>query len=637
MIITIQGTKYGSNGAAKLAGALSFIGVMKDQRGSLILQFMDKTRHNVESYLIGASLRNESFVQDTSMTDISAGMDALFAHSGGQLSKALFNETTRKLTASNMKNFYDIAFSTNKESFEKELLEKNRKSKDEDHDFIESFLKAASSAYKDVYVVVDSKNKQLSDQITRWSEVNLIMVPQGRREPFVKGPGRNMAVVNDYCSGSAFNAKSLMKEYESKIIYALMHNVFFNDACADGTLLAFLQQNLNARPGDVNYEFMHNLEILYDSVVRNTKRKVEDIDPDRTVYSYKGQKFIDMPWSDIDEGVLAHIVNSEDYVPLEPLAAVDDETEDLSNTETSINMNGTVYVDGGNDETDNTGKEDEIFEDNIDDANKVKEERPMKKRGGLFAAFSRKPKTREIPADIPEEDDWETPVDERNEDDVDENNDNDIDINDIELIEIPQDISDLEPEGEVKIEQDVPPVAIRPEPGQDVISELPEIEIPEDEIENDLPEIEMVKTEIQEPVEIPDIPEMSMENPADIAENAKTSDEEAKEDMTQAISKDIQEDAEGTQEKDVTPSYEDVPVAMPEEDKDAESSTEDTQPHTISEEERLAMLMPETKVKAEENINPSVKSEPEAPSPAPVPAAKPMTEEERLNALLKGL
>lgn len=638
MIITIQGTKYGNNGAAKLAGALSFLGVMKDQRSSLILQFMDKTRHNAENYLIGASLRNESFVQDVSITDISAGMDALFAHSGGQLTKALFNETTRKLTASNMKNFYDVAFSTNKESFEKELLEKNRKSKEDDHDFIESFLKAADKAYKDVYVIVDSKNKQLSDQVTRWSEVNLIMVPQGRKEPFVKGPGRNMAVVNDYCSGSMYNAKSLMKEYDSKIIYALMHNIAFNDACAEGTLLSFLQQNLGARPGDMNYEFMHNLEIIYDSVVRNTKRKVEDIDPDRTVYAYKGQKYIDMPWRSIDENVLFRIVSPEDYIPIEPLSAKksdDDETSynEISNTIPDLPDDPSSSAE---EVWNKTAIEDTAVTEGMDDikpeetdTDTNKEDKKMKKRGGLFAAFSRKPRNTNTDINLPEDDGWDTPVEDNynNDEYVSDDQDTESDEEEIELIEVPQDIpeiDDVEAVMTTEKMQDIPPVAVRPAPGENVMSSLPEKGISEtEEIETEMvkPEIADEKPVTEEPAaeipEIPDIPDIP-----DIPEPVEVSQE-----PTEQIA-DNTEPVKENPEK--VPETEDIQEPA---ETDLPEQNEDEQPKSeISEAERLNMLIPDT---GDKPVNDKpVNNEPVKQAPA---ITKPMTEEERLSALLNGI
>ena len=292
MVITVQGTRHGDNGAAKLIGAISFFGVINDKKPSLILQFTDKTKNNVENYLIGASLRNESFVQDSSVADISVGMDALFVHSGTQLTKGLFNESTRKLANTSIKNFYDIAFSTSKESFGKEVLERNRQSQHEEQDFIEAFIKAADNAYEYVYVLVDSKNPQLSSKITRLSDINVITIPQGRAEKFIKGPNRNILVVNDYCSGSAFNSKSLMKLYGTKIIYAMMHNVLFNDSCSNGTLLQFLNQNIGARPGDINYDFIHNIRIIYDTIARNANRKLEDIDPDKTIAKYDGVKLV---------------------------------------------------------------------------------------------------------------------------------------------------------------------------------------------------------------------------------------------------------------------------------------------------------------------------------------------------------
>ena len=75
MIIAVQGTVYGNNQSVKVLNALAVMGVHKDKKSTLILQFGDRSRKSVEQYLIGSTLANESLVQDQSVPDVSIGME----------------------------------------------------------------------------------------------------------------------------------------------------------------------------------------------------------------------------------------------------------------------------------------------------------------------------------------------------------------------------------------------------------------------------------------------------------------------------------------------------------------------------------------------------------------------------------
>ena len=286
MIITVQGTQDGRHSAAEITAALSCLGIAKHKKRTLILQFTDRTTKSAENYLIGRSLRNESLIQDVSLPDLSIGMDALCVHMSGSFSAEIFDECTRHLVNSNVKNLYDIAICSRKDTFEKELIVKEQKSKDGDEDsFLQSMLKTAGSVYDLVYCLVPGDNQAICDLILPLSDVNVMCVKQGRREPVNPGKGRNIIAVADYCPGSMFHDKAIAKEYQVKKVCRLTHNVSFNDACADGTVLSFMQKNMSNKPGDSNYYFSFYLNQLYSAI---TGKNTEEEDTEIRKFIYDG-------------------------------------------------------------------------------------------------------------------------------------------------------------------------------------------------------------------------------------------------------------------------------------------------------------------------------------------------------------
>ncbi|MCD8082193.1 MAG: hypothetical protein LUE86_01375 [Clostridiales bacterium] len=305
MIITVQGTQEGNHDSAKLLAVLSFFGIRKDKKRTLILQFKDRTPDNVENYLIGHSLRNESLIQDATLPDISIGMDALCVHINGAFSAEIFDECTRHLVSGNIKNLYDIAIITRKDSFEKELLAKEQKTKgantvDTGGSYIKSMLEAANNIYDLVFCLLPSRNPVLSSEILAYADVNLICIRQKRTEDVNLCNKTNIFVATDYCSGSMYHAKTLTKEYGTKTVYGLMHNVAFNDACADGTVLTFMQKNISCGKNDSNYDFIHNLDLLYQAVCGKPEKE-EGEEPKKFRYIP-----VDDPeaWNPVNEDIL---------------------------------------------------------------------------------------------------------------------------------------------------------------------------------------------------------------------------------------------------------------------------------------------------------------------------------------------
>lgn len=308
MIIAVQGSIYGNNEASKLLSALAVAGVGLDEKSTLILQFTNQSRKSVERYLIGETLDNESLVKDSSIADVSLGMDALTAHSASQgFTKNTFSEASRALARSNVSNVFDIVVSSRKESFEQEIFLKNDKtSKENDVDFFSVLLGAADSIYELVYVLLPSKNVTLCKAILKYVDVNVICVHQGKAEPVNHGGKRELYIISDYCPGSAYSPKTIAPAYGVKSIFTRMHNVAFNDACTNGTALKFLNMNLHAQQNDANYPFISGITSLYNTIVRNNLKKKDDPDLG-IVKKISGPRIIHMPWRAITEPVVIQV------------------------------------------------------------------------------------------------------------------------------------------------------------------------------------------------------------------------------------------------------------------------------------------------------------------------------------------
>lgn len=311
MIIGVQGTHYGNNEAVKVLNALAVMGVIKDQNSTLILQFTNKTRKSAEKYLIGKTLQNESLIANTSIPDITVGMDALLAQAlGAESSEKFYSGVSRVLEANGTPNVFDIVISSRKESFERELLNKQQKSATQDHDYFEILLKMASQVYKMVFILMPSKNQPLCQELLKFVDINLICVHQGNVEPVTHGGKQEMYIATDYCSGSAFNSKTLAQMYGQKIIYGCMHDIAYNDACANGTALEFLKQNITSTKDSRSYPLIHNIEILYNAITRKTDRKTEDVRVDEEIIKYDSPRLIQIPWTPITETVVREVVTT---------------------------------------------------------------------------------------------------------------------------------------------------------------------------------------------------------------------------------------------------------------------------------------------------------------------------------------
>lgn len=322
MIITVQGSSKGNNKSEELLAALSFFGIAREKKSTLVLQFVNKTDECVENCLIGENLRNESLTDDQSVPDISSGTDTLFANSTG-FSKDVFITTTKQLVDGAPDNTYDITICSRSMTFERELCDREKRSeKDSDMSMLEELLTSAQKIYKLVYILLPSKNEYLCNIVTKLSDVNIYCIKQGLGEPLnistaqnsentpAMSKTRNYYVVTDYFYGSKYSVDVLKKIYNINMLFGLIHNVAFEDACRSGNLLSFVNDNISYRKKDSIYETLHNIEILYNTIVKNKEKKISENAPDDEIKQYDEPVFLKPVWTPITENAVVEITKT---------------------------------------------------------------------------------------------------------------------------------------------------------------------------------------------------------------------------------------------------------------------------------------------------------------------------------------
>ncbi len=330
MIITLQGTFNSPNHANELLAALSVLGYAQEQKKTLVLQFTNKDEESVENLLIGGSLRNESLISDTSIPDVSLGMDPLVAKTRGY-DKDVFSSTTKAMVSTKRPNLFDVAYCSRKESFEEELLSREADIETRNADetgIIENILTAADEAYELVYVLVPSDNRKLAHKILEFADVSLVCVRQGREESYiktVKGDSKTIIVADDFSFGSKYNSKTMAKIYGVPTIYALIHTVAFKDAVADGTVLSWINRTRGCQKSDPSYDFIHNIELLYNFIVGNKGKKKSEIDEDELPKIERETSFI-RTWEPVNYDVVIEVrktglfrKKTDERITLEPV------------------------------------------------------------------------------------------------------------------------------------------------------------------------------------------------------------------------------------------------------------------------------------------------------------------------------
>ena len=81
-------------------------------------------------------------------------------------------------------------------------------------------------------------------------------------------------VVGDYEDRSKYNLKNIRRKFGvEEPLLAIPHNLYFAEACNDGSIIDFFYKNMNADSGDYNGNFITNVNELIERIIVETKLK----------------------------------------------------------------------------------------------------------------------------------------------------------------------------------------------------------------------------------------------------------------------------------------------------------------------------------------------------------------------------
>ena len=263
MVIAFQGTKSGNHwadAAMVLAGSLT---MFQRQKKVLILSLCDPGRgRDVEQIAESRMWRDHqmSIALSGGYEFEDNGIDALLRQAGSsRLTVKHFDDYVTQLART--KNFLDVAPVTTQRDFEHTIIDRP--------DDVKLLLQNANEVYNYVFVLADSKNKDLIDLVNEIADHVVIVIPQGNHEDYAgtdiqKVKKKVTYLVGDYEHDSAYGLNFVRRVYGNRHVYTMPHNVLFRDAMYDGIIVEFAMKNYNAQPADFNYQLIHAMQLLMD-------------------------------------------------------------------------------------------------------------------------------------------------------------------------------------------------------------------------------------------------------------------------------------------------------------------------------------------------------------------------------------
>lgn len=276
MIIAVQGTHKENNNSQGAVAMLASLTSSRFQKKTLVLQLSNPKDIPIES-MLGKQFRPKQAYSSTyQFTE--KGIDSL-------LSRAVVNDDKETviiseeqfakscitvLRDSNQVPVMDVVGTTTVKDFEAGLIQNHRA--------LEALLKNAKKYYECIYILLPH-NVPLLKEILPLVDINIICVPQAKRQPIEKVDGKqNYVLVTDYEFHSRHLLNTIRKAYEEKKIFAMPHNVDYKDALVDCELLNFIYTNSKNDEVDDNYVFIENLMKLLKEYIKDeeTESRFED-------------------------------------------------------------------------------------------------------------------------------------------------------------------------------------------------------------------------------------------------------------------------------------------------------------------------------------------------------------------------
>lgn len=263
MVIGVIGSTLNRNHRVEALCSIATASSISFKQKSLIISLCNRDGQEVlcEDLLVGKQLDTNN-VLALSNTFSDTGIDALLSRVE---SERITQDTFDTCCLQTLKGIYtmDIATATSKTSLEEELISKIQD--------VQNLFESAQNVYDILYVLLPHNNPRLTKKLYPLLDKVVVCVNQGLKEDIL-GPTKKTGyvLVTDYDNASQFSTKYLGKQYGYPT-YALKHNALFKDACTTNNLLKFFLLNEKIDQSDDNYDLMHNLMKLAETMVGNVE------------------------------------------------------------------------------------------------------------------------------------------------------------------------------------------------------------------------------------------------------------------------------------------------------------------------------------------------------------------------------
>lgn len=263
MVIGVIGSTLNRNHRVEALCSIATASSISFKQKSLIISLCNRDGQEVlcEDLLVGKQLDTNN-VLALSNTFSDTGIDALLSRVE---SERITQDTFDTCCLQTLKGIYtmDIATATSKTSLEEELISKIQD--------VQNLFESAQNVYDILYVLLPHNNPRLTKKLYPLLDKVVVCVNQGLKENILEPTKKTgYVLVTDYDNASQFSTKYLGKQYGYPT-YALKHNALFKDACTTNNLLKFFLLNEKIDQSDDNYDLMHNLMKLAETMVGNVE------------------------------------------------------------------------------------------------------------------------------------------------------------------------------------------------------------------------------------------------------------------------------------------------------------------------------------------------------------------------------
>lgn len=245
MLITVQSANKKDNGYVSLAGTLAVMEVLKTHKKTLVLQFTNASKKNVETVLLGQEIKSLIAEENTAISN--EGMDNLInTAENGKLTADEFKSYCRDVIVSHDDTLLAVAKVSTKATFLNELEKRE--------DSVKSLVENAKEMYENVIVTVSNDNVEIKELLNNMADLSLFCVSQGDTKATLMGKNPKV-VITKYDSDSVFDIKTVAKNLDVKRsdVYKIERTTAYIDAILKQDVASFIKANKSNEQGDVNY------------------------------------------------------------------------------------------------------------------------------------------------------------------------------------------------------------------------------------------------------------------------------------------------------------------------------------------------------------------------------------------------